>query len=72
MAIQLSYSQREVRKELLHRRETYFAIQKILSKPARDDEEDGNLECIHCHHRFNGVTAAAWKFGLCDDCLHHD
>ncbi len=57
---------------MLHRRETYFAIQKILSKPARDDEEDGNLECIHCHHRFNGVTAAAWKFGLCDDCLHHD
>ncbi|WP_395448199.1 hypothetical protein ACHMW7_25530 [Aminobacter sp. UC22_36] len=71
MANQLSYSQREARDALLRRRESYFAIQKILSRPSRD-EEGGNLECVHCHNRFTGVTAAAWKFGLCDNCLHHD
>lgn len=70
MAIQVSHSRREVRDELARRRETYIAAQKALSRPSL--KEYGNMECIHCHNRFIGVTAAAWKYGLCDDCLHHD
>jgi hypothetical protein len=70
MAIQVSYSRRDVREELVRRRETYIAAQRSLSPPS--PRGYGNMECVHCHNRFIGVTADAWKFGLCDDCLHHD
>ncbi|QOF73646.1 hypothetical protein IG197_11610 [Aminobacter sp. SR38] len=67
MGKQVFLTEREARNALQRRRDTYFAIEKLLSPAKR--EQEGNLECIHCRGRFNGITAAAWKFGLCDDCL---
>ncbi|MDH4989076.1 hypothetical protein QEZ47_26905 [Aminobacter anthyllidis] len=67
MARQVFCAEREAEKSQQRRRDAHFAFDKLLSlaKP----RQEGDLECIHCRGRFNGVTVAAWKFGLCDDCL---
>ncbi|QOF69490.1 hypothetical protein IG197_16610 [Aminobacter sp. SR38] len=67
MGKQVFLTEREAPNALQHRRDMYLVIEKMLSPIKR--EQEGDLECIHCRGRFNGLTAAAWKFGLCDDCL---
>lgn len=67
MERQVFPSGQEAKKNLQRQRHAYFAVDKMLSPDWRGQE--GNLECIHCGGRFNGVTATAWKFGLCDHCL---
>lgn len=67
MERQVFLTRQDAQRIFQRQRDAHLAVDKILS-PVRRGQE-GNLECIHCGGRFNGVTETAWKFGLCDDCL---
>lgn len=67
MERQVFLTRQDYKKILQRQRDAHFAVDKILSQDRRGLE--GNLECVHCGGRFNGLTVTAWKFGLCDNCL---